>query len=451
MKKRNSHKNKLKLCHTGHILLLSSAFCLAFTILVSLQQSRQNELDLIETNCGGSCHMAASRAEERVQHALLAEATARRALLMSSALQVTVSDSTKPAVPAAQWTIRLKDHPELLTLGASWLSAEYVIDTNILAAKISTAAFEGQHSVIIAEGAAVQNDKKVLRLTGTKVARDGYLYDPEDTAKKIARALSKGEANITIDAPYTIGFVTVPTDSDPLTLQLLSTGLSNFSDSTADREWNIFKATNEKLNNVYVPAGEIFSFLDILDVPITLNKGWREGLGLFGGGTAMTAGAGICQVATTVYRAALLAGFPIAEKRNHSMWVDHYEQYGVGLDATVFPKFHDLRFTNDTSAPILIQSFIRDKDVVVNIYGVSDGRTVTLEGPYFNASEKKPDSLKRLAKNQIGWMYHVKSGEKNKTTPLISTYSKGFPRKVVSDYADFRGINVLTETLKKHL
>jgi vancomycin resistance protein YoaR len=91
----------------------------------------------------------------------------------------------------------------------------------------------------------------------------------------------------------------------------LSTGRSNFKGSGAGRKSNVRKALNERVNNIFVPAGAVFSFNDTLGT-VSTGNGWQMALTIFDGVDLRPApGGGICQASTTVYRAALAAGFPI--------------------------------------------------------------------------------------------------------------------------------------------
>ena len=75
-----------------------------------------------------------------------------------------------------------------------------------------------------------------------------------------------------------------------------------------------------------------------------------------------------------------MAGFPIVERKPHAFPVHYYEPQG--FDATIYPGSSDLRFINDTAGPVLIQTHIVGKNIYFEIYGKSDGRTVTMNGPY---------------------------------------------------------------------
>lgn len=375
----------------------------------------------------------------------LVHALEQRDVLLERSVNVRVSDSSVEDATAT-WTVSLKKHPELVTLSVQWSSATFTVDKAALSSYIAKGMFEGQRQHVSTRVTAVTQDKQtVTRAVDAPIAHDGFEYDSDALSRVVANALEKGNAEIEVTVAFKKADVIVALDGQEQSLTLLASGLSDFSDSPEERVWNVHKAIDERINNIVVKPGEVFSFNNTLGGPVTLDKGWREGLGLFGGGAALTPGAGICQAATTVFRAALLAGFPIVEKRNHSMWVDHYEPYGAGLDATIFPGVHDMRFRNDTKGYLLIQAYVHSvDDVTVQVYGISDDRTVSLDGPYFYNTKPRAADLKPLGKDQVGWVRTVTHTDgRQEVKPLVATYHKGIPRFVFEKYAGTPGTILL--------
>jgi vancomycin resistance protein YoaR len=89
--------------------------------------------------------------------------------------------------------------------------------------------------------------------------------------------------------------------------------------------------------------GGVFSFNRVVGARLS-RRGYRPAPALAGGISLWTEGGGVCQVATTLYNAALRAGLPILERHPHSRVVDYVEP---GLDAAVSYAGLDLRFAND--------------------------------------------------------------------------------------------------------
>jgi len=119
--------------------------------------------------------------------------------------------------------------------------------------------------------------------------------------------------------------------------------------------------------------------------PVTRAKGYKSGGAIINGRTepqGALAG-GICSCSTTLFNAALRAGYEMGARRNHYYYIDRYP---LGLDATVFISAsgskQTVSFTNDTDYPILIRGYgYRNGGtgyVRFEIYSVPTGRKVSI-------------------------------------------------------------------------
>lgn len=91
------------------------------------------------------------------------------------------------------------------------------------------------------------------------------------------------------------------------------------------------------------------------------------------GELAESIGGGVSQVSTTLYNAVFFAGLRIGSHQPHSFYIDRYPP---GREATLnFPDI-DLRWTNDTPAPVLIRASTDETSVVLSLYGTDTGRWV---------------------------------------------------------------------------
>lgn len=160
--------------------------------------------------------------------------------------------------------------------------------------------------------------------------------------------------------------------------ELLGTGKSNFRGSPNNRRFNIGIGTTA-LNGILVAPGGEFSLVAALS-PVNAANGYRPELVIKGRKTIPEFGGGLCQVATTMFRAALYAGLPILERANHAYRVPYYEP-PAGMDATVYYPKPDLRFLNDTGVYLLLRTRVEGDDLVYEIWGTNDGRTVTMSEP----------------------------------------------------------------------
>ena len=103
------------------------------------------------------------------------------------------------------------------------------------------------------------------------------------------------------------------------------------------------------------------------------SKGFLEAPVIINGELTTGLGGGVCQVSTTVFNAAYEAGLNITARTNHALYISHYPQ---GRDATVDYPDVDLKFVNDTSAWLLLRTFVSSSSLTVNLYGTSPHRRV---------------------------------------------------------------------------
>jgi len=160
--------------------------------------------------------------------------------------------------------------------------------------------------------------------------------------------------------------------------ELVSEATTYYWGSWPNRRSNIALGAG-KLNGIIIAPGEEFSFNDHLG-DITPEAGYLEGSVILGGATVTGIGGGICQVSTTMYRAAFGGGYAITERNSHGYRVGYYEyaNAGPGLDAAIWQPEIDLRFQNNTPYHLLIESsFLGAKDALqFRIYSTRHWRTV---------------------------------------------------------------------------
>ncbi len=220
--------------------------------------------------------------------------------------------------------------------------------------------------------------------TAATIATNGQQLDQAGSVTAIVAALAKPAADRTL--ALNVAVVTPAVTSDSLSslgiTSLLSEGATTFYGSDANRNTNI-RIGADAFNNMLIAPGQTFSF-DTLLGPIGPQYGYAPGYVILGNSEQLQYGGGLCQVATTMYRAALLAGLPIVQRENHSFAVSWYvAPYGVpGVDATIYPPDPDLKWTNDTGHYILIQAKMTNTSLKFDFYGTKT-KTGVIRGPYF--------------------------------------------------------------------
>ena len=176
--------------------------------------------------------------------------------------------------------------------------------------------------------------------------------------------------------------------------ELISIGQSDYTHSIPERIHNVILATS-KFNGVLIPTNKIFSFNETIG-DISSLTGYQPAYIIKNGRTVLGDGGGVCQVSTTLFRAALNAGLPIIERFPHAYRVGYYENDSKpGLDATIFSPTADLKIKNDTPGYILIQTEIDENNNLVyfRLYGKKDKRIAEISEPIIYDVAPPPPAL----------------------------------------------------------
>lgn len=338
-----------------------------------------------------------------------------------------------PELPKRLWEIPLKDHESWIVMNKTWFNATATLDASRIKSFIEDEIIPLIPAPINLSIIALPKDEEVRAEIEGEI-KDGWLLDSLDAAKRVTKSVSFGLLTIDLPVREVKGKIINETGIDLGELKLISRGRSDFAGSVPERVFNINKALNEHLSNVIIAPGEAFSFNSALGDVVETYTGWKESLGIFNMEELKpTAGGGICQVSTTTYRAAVAAGLPIADQRNHSMYIKYYKEYGEGLDATVYVGSQDLVFQNNTPGYLFIVAYSDGTEAFVDIYGTDDGREVVLEGPYrkHDAPEDvvHPEGEKwRLGWQSIAWRQRITDAKgEEKINYITSHYTNEIP------------------------
>lgn len=174
----------------------------------------------------------------------------------------------------------------------------------------------------------------------------------------------------------------------------VSEGTSLFHHSAEDRIYNVSLAAS-RLNGIIIKPGEVFSF-DKAVGDISTLTGYRQAYVIQNGKTVLGDGGGVCQVSTTLFRAALNAGLPIVERHQHAYRVGYYEEDSPpGIDAAIYSPTVDLKFKNDTGYALLIQTYIDQaaQRLTFVLYGTKDNRLVTITKPVILSEIPAPEPV----------------------------------------------------------
>lgn len=247
------------------------------------------------------------------------------------------------------------------------------------------------------------------RVIDFSLPQEGRKVQEAETAARI-RSLILDPEKEEVDLPVEI--TKIESDSNKYGIkEHLATGSSSFKGSSSGRIQNLDLAS-ARLDGILIPPEEVFSFNSTLG-EISSETGYKTSYIIKEGRTILGVGGGVCQVSTTIFRAALNAGFPIVERVAHAYRVHYYEQdKGPGFDATVYSPSPDLKFKNNTPAYILIKRNYNPKNHTLSFsfYGTDDGRKVNITGPITHSQTPPPDpeyiedeSLPPGETKQIDW------------------------------------------------
>jgi vancomycin resistance protein YoaR len=145
---------------------------------------------------------------------------------------------------------------------------------------------------------------------------------------------------------------------------LLSSYATHFDPNVHVRSANIRRGA-QQISGILLPPDKVFSFNQTTG-PRTTANGYGEALEIVNKRLVPGVGGGICQVSSTLYNAALLAGLPILERSSHSLPLGYVP---LGRDATVYYGSLDLVFRNSTGGNILILTEVKEGRITVAILG----------------------------------------------------------------------------------
>lgn len=226
------------------------------------------------------------------------------------------------------------------------------------------------------------------KVTEFAPSKDGIKISVEATSNKVQEGMKQlieseeQNINIEIQAERTSPQVTIEKVNELGIKERIGRGESYYAHSIPNRIYNVGLASS-RINTALIPPGEEVSFNKLVG-EVSAATGYRSAYIISQGRTVLGDGGGLCQVSTTLFRAAMDAGLPILERWGHSYRVSYYELNSKpGVDATVIAPSKDFRFKNDTPGYILIQTTNDPKELhlVIEIYGTSDGRVVTVTEP----------------------------------------------------------------------
>ncbi|TXH03001.1 MAG: hypothetical protein E6R05_03535 [Candidatus Moraniibacteriota bacterium] len=334
--------------------------------LESMIKNQVEELNTNEITIPTKALIAQLREEEK-------DAILKRAnVLQSKSLSLTLEDT------------RIKlEGKELISFLSTKPGSELVVDfekiaeyTEGLATSMNRGSVDAKFSYSegkVTEFAPSKDGIKVKVDETSKLLEESIknLTETEDKSKTVEIVVERTAPLVTIDKVNELGIE-----------ERIGRGESYYAHSIPNRIFNVGLAS-ERINSALIGPGEEVSFNKLVG-EVSAATGYRSAYIISQGRTVLGDGGGLCQVSTTLFRAAMNAGLPILERWGHSYRVSYYELNSKpGIDATVIAPAKKFRFNNETQRHILIQTINDPKELhlVIEIYGTSDGRVATISEP----------------------------------------------------------------------
>lgn len=295
--------------------------------------------------------------------------------------------------------------------------ASFILDRNSLVNRLYEITAEANkapiepHLIPSLIGADGKFEQKFEPVQGS----NGLSVNTEATADAICALIESRDYHATLEPIYDEVLPSLPIDFLQSNLDRISTFSTNYASSksnqtTINRCFNVQKAA-DKINCYVVQDGEEFSFNGWVG-PRTKDTGWKEANGISKGKEyTLQYGGGICQVSTTLYGALLRGNIPVTDRRKHTIPSDYVP---FGQDATVDTSGIDLKFLNDTGAPIYIFAYTKvmterknRMEITVSLYGKKLPEGVKYE-PRTEILEEIPnDQVERVDESTIPLGYEM--------------------------------------------
>ncbi len=386
---------------------------------LNLDAARKDSYDTLDTLEPSTVMLRVDVVQPEITAAHLEPSRSEAALLVSHKVTIKHGDT--------RWTIEREDIARAVVVPNDPVKTEPALDPGtlhlILQPIVDTVNTDPVNATLAWDG----------KLVATSDSKPGVSVDLDKLTELVIEAAGK-ESGRTVSLPVT----DVAPDIDAKHLDklgivtLMGEGSSSFEGSSDARATNV-QVSADKINHSVIPPGATYSFLDSIGT-ISVEAGFVEGKIISGGWYASDIGGGVCQVSTTVYRAALLAGLPFAEWHPHSVRVSFYEldNWPVGMDATIFqPETPDagitldLQITNPTDSWILLEMTTDGDRIYCDLYGANTGYQVTVSDPVISDPTDPPSQP--LEKDSSD----LPSGERQQTQTAQGGFTTTLTRQVV--------------------
>lgn len=233
----------------------------------------------------------------------------------------------------------------------------------------------------------------------------GYVLDIEASIDLVNNYLTQEWNHQTCSIPLEIAVDEPEGSAEELAAvtDILGSFTTSYATSGSSRCANVENGAR-LINGTTLYPGEEFSTYKAV-APFSQANGYYMAGSYMNGKVVDSLGGGICQVSTTLYNTVLLSELEVTERHNHSMIVAYVDPSADAAIAESSGK--DFRFVNNTDYPIYIESYVKNKNITINIYGKetrSADRSIRYESQVLERIDPPADVIYADASQPIGYV-----------------------------------------------
>lgn len=279
-----------------------------------------------------------------------------------------------------------------LSNGVNFYS-EQIVDQKQLRSAVMN--YAKQYSVPAIEATATFNKNTATfdymsEQTGTEVDTDKLMID-------IMNAVTQ-QGSTSIQVAFREVQPSIKADELKQNTSLLSTCVT-IADNSEYRNTNI-KLISAAVDGYEIKPGTVLSINELVGER-TAEKGYMPASAISDGILVDQVGGGICQLAGTLYNAALLADLEIVERVKHT-WPSVY--LPIGQDSTLNWNDKDLKIKNNTDYSIFVSAKFVDQNLTVKLFGqpLPDGMTIEVKNNVIKEIDPGPVEILYTSKLAAG-------------------------------------------------
>jgi hypothetical protein len=232
--------------------------------------------------------------------------------------------------------------------------------------------------------------------------------DPNDAGLlPVPAHIVRGQPGLTLEIEPTADRIKTAIESDPTTSRIwlfvkfkapklsrsdlagidsrLGYFVTHFNPGDVGRTMTVRHAI-DLIDGTVVKPGAIFSVNETVGERTPAHGFFGKGHVFIDGKMEIQAGGGMCQVATTLFNAAMIADLKIVQRFQHVRTVPYVDP---GRDATVYWGKKDFKIRNNTNAPLYISYHTTYSRAVVALFGKAvPGRKVKLVNYFHQLAER---------------------------------------------------------------